>query len=241
MLADFASAGIGIILALLIAFPLGGALKKRPVIFYGIAILLVVAHLIFRMEMGYYAPIQVLLDVLNKGYFGCALLAIVMFMGVLDAESPLRHKLQPIRAELSILSFIIICDHLIGYAPAFFPVLGRLFSLRAGQASSLVAAIVLAVVFIVLSITSFKIIRSKMSRTLWKSIQRWSYVMVGLLWLHIVLVLARPAFSATGGSVSAQVALVIYTVIIGLYAVLRIRKALKDRQVKQVESGEETE
>ena len=230
MLADLASACIGIVVALLIAFPAAGMLRKYPVPFYAVAVLLVAAHFVYRMQEAYFAPAQMFLDVLNKGYLGCALLAIVMFTGVLDMESPLRHRLQPIRAELSILSFIFICDHVIGYAPAFFPVLGQLFTVRAGMAVSFVAAIVLTAVFVVLTVTSVKAIRAKMSRTTWKNIQRGSYAMVGLLWLHIVLVLARPAFSETGGSQSAQFALAVYTIVVAVYAVLRVRKALRDRR-----------
>ena len=230
MLADLASAGIGIACALLIAFPLGGALRKHPAPFYVVAILLVAAHFAYRASGAYVASAQVLLDVLNKAYLGCALLAVVMFTGVFDMNHPVRHRLQPIRAELSILSFIFVLDHIVGYAPAFLPVLGQLFGLRAGMAVSFVAAAVLTAVFVMLTVTSVKAVRAKMPHAVWKNVQRGSYVMVGLLWLHIVLVLGRPAFSEAGGSQAAQIALAVYTIAVLVYAVLRIRKALRDRQ-----------
>lgn len=236
MLADLASAIIGIAIALIIAFPLGENLRKFPVLFYFVAILVVALHFIYRVTGAYIASAQVFLDVLNRAYLGVALLGIVMFIGVFDENASLRKKLQPIRAELSILSFIFICDHMIGYAPSYIPVLGRLASLRLGMALSIVCAIVLALIFAVLAATSLRAVRTKMLPATWKKIQRSAYVMVGLLWFHIVLVLSRSAVSETGGQPSAQVALVVYTVLIVLYAVLRIRKAMRDKQSKQVSS-----
>lgn len=150
MLADLASAIIGITIALIIAFPLGEGLRKFPVPFYFVAILVVALHFIYRVTGAYIASAQVFLDVLNRAYLGVALLGIVMFIGVFDEDTSLRKKLQPIRAELSILSFIFICDHMIGYAPSYIPVLGRLASLRLGMALSIVCAIILAFIFVVL-------------------------------------------------------------------------------------------
>ena len=231
MFTNFVSAALGIGIALLLAFPLGTTLKKHPAPFYFVAFLIVALHLAYRVQGAYIAQAQIVLDAVNKAYLGSALLAIVMFTGVLQENSSLRQHLQPIRAELAILSFIFICDHMIGYAPSFFPVLGRLFSVRAGMAVSIVAAVVLALVFAVLSATSLRAIRRKMSPHTWKHIQRGSYAMVALLWVHIVLVLGRTAFGGSG-SPTAITALVVYTVIIALYVVLRIRKALHDRKAR---------
>ena len=233
MLADVISACIGIAIALVLAFPLGGVLKKHPGPFYLVAFLLVAAHFVYRVNGMYFAPAQVFLDVLNKAYLGMALLAIVMFVGVFDEDSAVRHKLQPLRPELSILSFIFICDHMIGYAPSFFPVLDRLFTVRAGMAVSIVCAIVLAIVFAVLSATSLRVVRHKMNGKTWKNIQRGAYVMVALVWLHIILVLGRSAAS----SQSAQFALAVYTIGVALYAILRIRKALRDRARNQAKAS----
>lgn len=229
MLNDIISALISVVVALIVALPLGGALKKRPAAFYAVAAVLVAAHLAYRFSGAYIAWLQVLVDVMNKGYLACAFLAIVMFTGVLDEGSAARRKLQPIRAELSILSFILILSHAIVYLPSYLPVLGRLFSLRAGMGVSIVVAIVLSVIFAVLSVTSLRVLRTKIPRKTWKAIQRGAYVMVALLWLHIFLVLSRSAFGGHG-SESAQFALVVYTVLVVLYAVLRIRKAMNDHR-----------
>ena len=228
MINDIISAVIGIAIALIVAFPLGGTLKKNPVPFYCVAAAIVIAHVAYRFSGTYIAWLQPLIDVMNKGFLACAFLAIVMFTGVLDEGSAARRKLQPIRAELSILSFILILGHAIVYLPSYIPVLGRLFSLRAGMAFSIVVAILLMIIFAILSVTSLRVLRAKIPYKVWKAIQRGAYLMVAFLWLHIFLVLSRSAFGGHG-SESAQFALVVYTVLIVAYAVLRIRKAVRDR------------
>ena len=61
--------------------------------------------------------------------------------------------------------------------------------------------------------------------------------MVALLYLHIMLALGRSAFVGAG-SESVRFALVVYSVLVVLYAVLRIRKAVRDGH-KRV-SGEDS-
>lgn len=229
MINDVISALIGVAISLIVALPLGSTLKKNPVPFYCVAAALVIAHVAYRFSGAYIAWLQPLVDVMNKGYLSCAFLAIVMFTGVFDEGSAARRKLQPIRAELSILSFILILGHAIVYLPSYLPVLGRLFSLRAGMATSIVVAILLTAIFAVLAVTSLRVLRAKMPHKTWKALQRGAYVMVALLWLHIFLVLSRSAFGGHG-SESAQFALVVYTALVAVYAVLRVRKALRDRK-----------
>ena len=230
VLPDIISALISIAIAGVVAFPLGKALKERPAVFYAAAGAAVAAYLIYHFASGAYIPwLQPVLDIMTKGYLACAFLAIVMFTGVFDEGSAVRRALQPIRAELSILSFILIMGHAIAYLPSYIPMLGRLFSLRAGMVFSIVAAVLLSVIFAVLAVTSLRVLRAKMPYRTWKMIQRGAYVMVALLWLHIFLILSRTAFGGHG-SPSAQFALVVYTLLIAAYAALRVRKMFVDKK-----------
>ena len=61
----------------------------------------------------------------------------------------------------------------------------------------------------------------------WKRLQRWAYVFFGLVYVHLMLMLA-PAASRGGEAAVASVA--VYTVVFGAYAVLRVRRALVDRR-----------
>ena len=62
----------------------------------------------------------------------------------------------------------------------------------------------------------------------WKRLQRWAYVFFGLVYVHLMLMLA-PA--ASRGGEAALVTVAVYTVVFGAYAVLRVRRALIDRRV----------
>lgn len=227
MLDDILSALLSVVVALVAVVLLGGSLKRRPLPFYIVAALLAGAYLFYRFGGMYNQSIQVVAGVVSKGYLACALLAIVMFIGVLDETSPIRRKLQPIRAELSILSFILILGHAIAYLPSYLPQLKVIFSARLNLAVSITVAFVLIVVFAVLALTSLRVLRAKMPYRVWKGIQRMSYLMVALLYLHIMLALGRSAFVGAG-SESVRFALVVYSVLVVLYAVLRIRKAVRD-------------
>ncbi len=233
MFDDVLSAFVAVVVALLVALPFGGALKRRPWLFYLMACAMVALHLWYRLSGHYVASLQVFIDVLNKGYLACAFLAIVMFVGVLDERSSLRRRLQPIRAELSIISFILIVSHAVIFLPTYLPHLSVLFSSRPSMSASIVIATMLVVVYLVLTLTSFHVFRTRMPYKVWKAVQRLSYLMVALLYAHIVLALGRSAF---GGyhSPGALLALATYTVIVAVYGVLRARKALQDRSRQAV-------
>lgn len=235
MLNDLISALISLAIALVVAFPLGKTLKKHPVPFYLAALVLIAAHLTYKYTGTYIAGAQIFVDIMQKGYLAVFLLAIVMFTGVFDETSAIRRRLQPIRAELSILSFILILSHVAAFLPNYLPRLGSIFNSRANMSISIIIAILLLLVFALLSLLSLRVFRMRMPYRTWKNIQRLSYVMVLLLLLHIVLVLGRPAF-AGHGSTSALVALIIYVVLAVAYAVARIAKAVRDRKKKAAEA-----
>ncbi len=229
MVDDLISAGISVALVLVVAFPLGGALKKRPYIFYALATALVIAHVWYRFGGLYIASIQHVIDTMNKGYIATVFFALVMFIGVLSETGSLRRRLQPIRAELSILAFIFALSHSIIFLPSYLPWLGKIFTSNTVVAASITVAILLVVVFAVLTVTSLRVARVRMPYRIWKQIQRLSYVMVALLYAHIVLALGRSAFVGHI-STAAVASIVVYTVLGLAYAVLRIRKALNDRK-----------
>jgi sulfoxide reductase heme-binding subunit YedZ len=226
--ADLVSALVSAAIALIVAFPLGGALKRQPAPFYLVALALVVTHLWYRFAGMYVPGAQVLIDVMQKAYLACAFLAIVMFIGVLDEQSAARRRLQPIRAELSILSFVLALGHTVVFLPSYLPHFSTIFLSHPGMAASIIVAILLEVIYAVLTVTSLHVLRVHMPYHTWKSIQRLSYAMVALLYAHILLALGRSAFLGHGSS-SAQLAIVLYTLTTLAYVVLRVRKALRTR------------
>ena len=65
--------------------------------------------------------------------------------------------------------------------------------------------------------------------------QRWVYVFFGLVYAHLMLLLAPAALSGRSADVALNVG--IYTVVFGAYALARIRRAAKDRNVLQADSA----
>lgn len=221
---------LSLVVAALLAGPLAGVLRKHPAPFYIVSFVLVAAYVwavVMRVSPGALRPLFI---VLQKGYLAAMLLGVVMFTGCFDEGTRFRKHFQPVRGELSILSFIFFLGHIMTYLPSY---LGRFSSLMATRPNiffSLIIAIVLTVIFLALGVTSFKFVRRHMSVSGWKRLQSLSYAMMVLLALHIGLVLGRSAFS--GGVTLATVSFTVYAVLLVLYAVLRIRKAVRDRQRK---------
>ena len=227
MVKDLISAALALVIAALVMGPLVGQLKKRPHVFYGVAIALVAAYLVYYYFVPFVGGLQIFVEPLRKGYIASFFLAAVMFIGALPNNSALHRRLLPVRAELSILSFILYVPHVATYLPNYLPRLGSLFSMDNLISSSIVVAMVLTAVYLLLSLLSFKVFRARMPFKVWKRIQRLSYAMMALLLLHIWLVAGRSAI--VGGSADMTVMLVVYTVIVVAYAVMRIRKALLAR------------
>ncbi len=226
---------VSALIALLVALPLGPALKRRPGVFYAVALVVAVVYVVLRDLYPRNDVVQAVMPLLQKGYVSIWLLAIVMLTGVLDEGTALRKRLQPIRGELSILSFIFIVPHLVIYLSVYLPRFGALFVARSNVAVSLVFALVLAVLFAVLTVTSFRLVRAHMPARGWKRLQRLAYLMVALVFVHVVFVLGRSAFAA-GAVNAALVSVVVYGLVIVLYAVLRVRKYLRDR-ARRLERG----
>ncbi len=228
MMQDVLAALVSLVIAVLVVGPLAGQLKKHPWVFYLVAVVVAAAYLCYAYAATFNPVVQVCVECVRKGYIASFFLATVMYIGALPETSRIRKHLHPVRAELSILSFILYLAHILSYLPSYLPRLGALVTSGNVVGVSLLLAIVLAVVYLVLSLLSFKVVRVKMPYRVWKGIQRLSYLMVVLLLAHIWLVLGRSALA--GGS--AVVGLVVYTVVIVVYAVLRIRRAVLARRTR---------
>ncbi len=166
---------VALALALIVAFPLGRALRTHPGPFYLVAAVVVGAYIGAVVAGVNLNGIRVLTLVLQKGYLSSALLAIVMFTGCLDDANRLKHRLRPIRGELSVLSFMFILGHLAVFLPTYAT---RLFSgavLKANVTASIAIALVLAVIFVALGITSFKAVRRHMNPKAWKALRPSSF------------------------------------------------------------------
>lgn len=122
-----------------------------------------------------------------------------------------------VRAELSILACIFFLAHTIPYCIQFFKTIDKVNMSSAFSIIS-VLTILSLIIMLPLWITSYKNIRKKINAKTWKNLQKLAYIMYLLIYLHIsvLFVLWTKKYDK----------FIIYTLIFGIYAVLRIKKYL---------------
>ena len=200
-------------------------LKKAPWVFYllAIALDLVVLFCPASLLPGWFYKTVVVSNV--RGIFAFWLFAIVMFMGTLPRGTALRKALIPIRAELSILAAILVTGHCV-------KLWGTLLVSTASSrfiTFSFVVAIILAVLLVLLTITSFYSVKRVMGGRHWKMLQRLAYPFFVLTYAHIgILVLP----GATHGGVDQMVGIVVYGLVVVIYAAMRLYRYRVDRAAR---------
>ncbi|MDR1096567.1 MAG: ferric reductase-like transmembrane domain-containing protein [Tannerella sp.] len=142
---------------------------------------------------------EILRDYIHVAALGHPLLIIIMYMGALDASNPHVKKLMSIRKELSILSGFPILTHSWIRTLHNFPESLKYFTAHAEFIDNrevtnawgagithtvLVLGIVMLVLFFILWIISFDALHKRLGGRKWKQIQKWSYVLYALLFIH---------------------------------------------------------
>lgn len=215
---------ISLVLAVAFVFLCGKALKKHPNLFY-IGAGIITAVLAFVPFDG--VPDFVnnyILALFRRGSFATSIFIIVMYTGALKNGSALMKKLIVIRGELSIMASIMILCHNIFFGKTYFI---RLFTsastMPITQLLAAIASLLMIVIMIPLAIMSFPKIRKKMKPKLWKRLQRFAYAFYALIYIHIFLLTYSSAQARRG---DYALSLILYTIVFGVYLVMRVRKYL---------------
>lgn len=205
-------------------------IKKCPWLFYGLCAALVA--LMFARTSGLLPGTEwkFLVPVVQQCSIAFSLFVVVMFIGCLPDGSQISQRMRSIRSELSIMAFILCLGHMVPY---FAPYANRVLSGTADSATTVafVLALVIGVLLVVLGVTSFAVVKRTMSTAYWKRIQSFAYVFFGLAYVHLVLMMLP---SALHGARTALTNVAIYSIIAGLYAALRIGKAVLARKTSAV-------
>lgn len=215
---------ISLVLAVAFVFLCGKALKKYPNLFYiGAGIITAVLALIPFDGVPDFVN-NYILALFRRGSFATAIFIIVMYTGALKNGSALMKKLIVIRGELSIMASIMILCHNIFFGKIYFV---RLFTsastMPVTQLLAAIASLLMLVIMIPLAIMSFPKVRKKMKPKLWKRLQRFAYVFYALIYIHIFLLTYSSAQARRG---DYALSLILYTIIFGVYLVMRVRKYL---------------
>lgn len=206
--------------AVVLIVVLAKPLKRHPAPFYCAALGLVALYLFgltAHVSGGWWPYFMPLMQRCSVAFL---LFSVVMFAGVLDDSSRVRARLMPIRRQLSILGCIFALGHIDLYASSYLPRTSSAFS--GNLAFSLALAALLVALMIVLAVTSFQVVKHRMSAATWKGIQRLAYPFYLLTYVHLALLLLP---SALAGKDTALVSLTVYTVVVLAYVVLRTRRA----------------
>lgn len=234
---------IALVEALLFAILCRGAIKKHPGVFYAISIAMVAFLFYYRIANLYQVfpewTYTYLIAPFWRGAFATALFVIVMYLGAIEKKHDVTKQLMQIRGELAIIGSLITLAHSIAYGIYYVPAVfytPQELSLR--DIVALIFTVPLFVVMILLMVTSFRTVRRKMKARTWKKIQRLSYAWFALLYIYIMGLMVPSAIEllseGCGGELFYQVSyvfsVVLYTVVFGTYAVLRVRKYRRDKQ-----------
>ena len=85
-----------------------------------------------------------------------------MMMGVLDKRSAVRRRLQPVRAQLSLLGTILIAGHIGFYAVVYLEILGSVGASNPFAVVGFTSAVALVVLLVPLAVTSIDVVRRRL-------------------------------------------------------------------------------
>ncbi len=221
---------ISMVYAIIFIFVFKTAMKKKPVYFYiGTAVFDVLLLALYATGMYESLPKAFQYGVLasfSRGAFATALFVIVMYTGCFNRNNKLAKRLYSIRAQLSIIAALLTLLHNIAYGLYYF---GDFFTgnpkLSVTKWWATLITLILILILIPLTVTSFETIRKKMSAKTWKKIQRLAYLFFGLLYVHLML-LFIPKYIQKGRGLDN---IIVYTLVFGGYLISRLKKYYKDK------------
>ncbi len=191
------------------------SIKRHAKVYYWVFGVISFAYIIpFLSRMaGYPLPINLgkipfvgmsMDELSHAAWFIHPVIVIIMYMGAFSPKIPMIGKLMSIRKELSIIVGFPVLAHGLKRVFASFPGgwdfyfnhdafllsrSGQRMTSELGQGITsfvFILGLVMFVLFIVLWVTSFDSVRKKMGGQRWKSVQRWSYGLYAMLFIHAV-------------------------------------------------------
>ncbi|MDR0412208.1 MAG: hypothetical protein LBH61_00185 [Dysgonamonadaceae bacterium] len=194
---------------------LAKSIKKHAVIYYVVfaipAILFILRQIfssygitVFEFSRGSIIG-SILREYIHASGFAFPLLVIIMYIGALPAQNRYVKRLMMIRKELSIISGFPILIHTwvrlriaLGSFDYFF---GSGEAVRGSAFSNAIymLGIFMAILFLVLWVTSFDAVHKWLGASRWKKVQRWSYVLYAMLFIHAMGIQTNSILNPRGG------------------------------------------
>ncbi len=215
-----------LIVALAFFAALEKPIKKHATFFY-IATIIISILSVMAPKKGLPFVVDYLVkNVLTRGTLAGALFILVMVASVCP-QVKMRGLLLRTRGEMAIIAALFTLTHNIAYGQYYFVKLfTNISELDTVRIFAAVLSLIMIILLIPLTITSFMVIRRKMNPKKWKSLQKLSYVFYGLLFVHIALIFS---VSILNGHLDTLIDLTVYAFIYIIYLILRAKKHKKQR------------
>lgn len=220
---------IAIAISVLFVAVFRNQIHLHPTVFYCVALALDILMLLYRVTPLDSVVVRDIVVYVQRSLLAISLFAIVMFIGALPDSSKVRGALMPIRGELSIIAGLLVIGHMAGYLVSYFlNILTNYTAVDVNIMVSLVLAVVLLVLLSILFVTSFRFVKRRMTQARWRRVQRLAYPFFGLVYVHIMLMILP---SALRGGGRAIIGVVVYTLIFGIYAVMKWMRSREKQSV----------
>lgn len=207
-------------------FALRNPIKKTPSLFYGLSVAMVILYFAsFVVTPPRWIQVGLTLT-MGHCFLPFAMFAVVMYIGIFPYDSKVRHWLQPVRGPLSIMACFLALGHMIQYLMVYAPRVIAGNEVSTNVLVSFFVAVLLFALIVVLGVTSFEFVKKHMAATTWKKVQQLAYLFYAATYVHLAIML-MPA--ALHGSSQAQVSLVIYTVVFGVYLIARVVLSMRKK------------
>ena len=224
-------------LAAVLSVLLRKPIKSVPWAFYLVCVALDVLLLAMRSFTLPQAIMPALSMLMQRGNLAMALFAVVMYIGVLPKDSKFGIRMRTIRAELSIIAWILCMGHMCLYLTHYLTHAPS-GAMRVNLLASFMVAIVLFVLLLILGVTSFTFVKRRMHARTWKRVQLLAYPFFLLAYVHLMLMLAPSALSEGTTGESAVIGIVVYSVVFVAYVALRLRRRAIDRNAEAMPTEE---
>ena len=203
-----------LILAVAFFYFLEKPIKKHATLFYIATVIISVLSVLAPKKGLPFVVDYIVKNILARGTLAGALFILVMVASVCPAAK-LRGMLLRNRGEMAIIAALLTLIHNISYGKYYFVALfTKISELDAPRIFAAVLSLVMIVLLLPLTITSFMVIRKKMNPKKWKS------------FIHISMIFS---ISIVKGHLNTLFDLAVYAIIYIIYLIFRAKKYKKQR------------
>lgn len=224
-----------IVIISLLIFVHGKSLKDKPKLYYAFAWILSIASMVMA-ALVFTEVITVEYNVLwvraitsiTSGYLPACVFMYVMYAGALSNQNPIKQKLMRIRTELSIIGTILYLPHTILYSVLSAP--RGVAALLSGEINIYFqiitwTGIILAILLIVLGVTSIKRVKLKIGTKKWLKLHKMAYLFYFMCFSHWATMAFRREHYGR---------FAFYVVVFGSYFIAKLRINASKKRAKQI-------